>query len=95
MTTKLAAALLATTVLAVPLAGCATPEETTKHDEALVSKGCPSIEVAAEEKCGSAAAIQEAKREQHDKQIEGEEHEAEAVIKHRHAEELANSAEGR
>ena len=77
------------------LAGCGTLAEETKKNEALVAKGCPSIEVAAEGKCGSAAAIQEAKREQHDKQVEGEEHEAEAVIKKRHAEELADEAEGR
>lgn len=32
---------------------------------------------------------------EHDKQVEGEAHEAEQVLKHRHAEELANDAEGR
>jgi hypothetical protein len=51
--------------------------------------------VAAEEKCNTPAAIQEAKHEQKDKQIEGEAREAEAVLKKRHAEELANAAEGR
>lgn len=88
-------AVLAAVIVAAALSGCASAEETVKKNEALVAKGCPSIEVAAEGKCETAAAIQEAKREQRDKQIESEGHEAEAVLKKRHAEELANAAEGR
>jgi hypothetical protein len=86
---------LAAVIVAVALSGCASAEETVKQGEAKVAQGCPSLEVAAEEKCNSPAAIQEAKREQHDKQVESEAHEAEGVLKKRHAEELANAAEGR
>ena len=77
------------------LAGCSTASESVKHNEALVARGCPSIEVAAEGKCESASAIAEAKREVHDKAVESEAHEAEGVLRKRRAEENANAAEGR
>jgi 2-keto-3-deoxy-6-phosphogluconate aldolase len=87
--------LAAVVLAALVFGGCASTEEIVKHNEQLVAQGCPSIEVAAEEKCNSPEAIQEVKREQRDAVIQKEANEAEAVLRTRNAEELANLAEGK
>ncbi len=71
---------------ALLLAGCG--EESQAEQEAV--KNCPGVSQAFEGKCGSKAQDEQTK---HEEQVESEEHEAEAVIKHRAAEETANQIE--
>ena len=52
---------------------------------------CPNAELLAENKCQT---VGEAQQEKHDVQVEAEANEAEAVLKQRRANELANAAEG-
>jgi hypothetical protein len=82
-------------LVCLALGGCASGAELVKKNEEAVARGCPTIEYAAEGKCESASAIKSAKREKHDEEVEKEVGEAEKVLKQRHAEELANAAEGR
>jgi hypothetical protein len=96
MTTKLAAALLA--VLALAVTGCAEvrgPEGLTPKESACIKGKSGELEPVKE--CEDLKPEERAAtlRVAHNEQVESEEHEAEAVIKKRHAEELANSAEGR
>jgi uncharacterized protein YdeI (BOF family) len=74
---------IATAVLAIMLAGCGG----TSQAEAE----CPNGVLIAEGKCST---VQAAREQKHDAQVQGEASEAEAVLKRRNAEELANAAEG-
>jgi Prokaryotic membrane lipoprotein lipid attachment site len=85
-------------LLVLALAGCSgttNPETGLNATEETCAENRTWMET--EKECIDMTAAEKAKANQfaHDKQVEGEEHEAEKVIKQRHAEELANAAEGR
>lgn len=80
------------------LVGCAEvrgPEGLTPTEQACISGNSGELEDRKECNDLKPAERKATKEIAHDKQVESEEHEAEKVIKQRHAEELANAAEGR
>jgi hypothetical protein len=81
---------LALLVVFVALAGCGSSTDIAKQAS---EQGNPCNAHTLEPK--SAKYAEECGRQQHDEQTETEAHEAEKVLKQRHAEELANAAEGR
>lgn len=77
--------LMAAAVLAI--SGCGGTETPA---EKAASENCPSFSARANGECGSVQADHQAK---HKEEVESEAHEAEAVIKHRAAEETASQLE--